>query len=582
MRSSSLIPLAALLLLGLVGCGQPAAPVNPPAGGSAANGAPEPLAAVDWRAGSIYFLMTDRFYNGNPANDNGGPGDNQPAQTDNPMAWQGGDFQGVIDKINAGYFNKLGVTAIWMTPAYLQGPPQPGPSTDNPQNLLNYPYHGYWPWNFQYPDPHFGRPATLQALVQDAHQHGLAVILGQIVNDAGYGYPAYQRERQQIASGQLTLSNSAQALQTFQFHHRAASGLCEPYSGAYNARLDCPLSNLPDWNSDNLQVQRYLDQSTSYWLSTYGLDGIRLDAAMYVPNTFWAQYFSYLHAQGEHPLAFGEVFNGSPSFVGSFTQPQVGFSSAENYPLYFAITQSGLVPGQSAFYGYSNLAAVNYAVEQNLKADAHPNLMINFIDDQDVPRFTSLLSNNGVAPGQILPRWQIAELLSYTLPGIPVIYYGDEAGMTGTYDPYQAVASGDPSNNDRQPMTVWTSAQRQAAGVQDYYSWLQDLNGLKASQAALQTGSYAPLFVPSSSDPNLFVYARSSGSQTLDVLINATGNAVTLDQLPGEGNGIPETGLPAGPTTDLLGGSSPVTVTASGSGTALNGTLPAWSALVLK
>ena len=550
---------------------------------AAGSGAPQPLASVNWPGSVIYFLMPDRFDNGDPSNDNGGPGDNEPAQPQNPMGWYGGDFQGVIDQIGAGYFSQLGATAIWMTPAYVQGPAQSGPGTNNPNNWQSFPYHGYAPWDFTHVDPHFGSTATLQTLVNDAHAQSIAVILGQIVNDAGIGYPAYQQEVNQIASGQLILNNSAQAVQTFQFHHYdPATSQCEPYLGAYNPTWDCPLDSLPDFNSDNTSVQAMLDQATAGWLSTYGLDGMRLDAAMYVPNSFWSQYFATLHAQGLAPLAYGEIFSGAPDFVGSYTQPSVGFSSAQNYPLYFAITQSGLVPGQPSYYGYSNLAAVDYAVQQNLKDDAQPDLMINFIDNQDMPRFTSLLANNGVAASDVLARWQIAEVLSFTLPGMPMIYYGDEAGMTGTWDPYQAVANGTPADNIRLPMTLWTTAQRQAAGVQGYYAWLQALAAVHKQQGALQTGAYTPLYVPAASDPDVYAYERGSGAQGVLVAINATGSAVTLAQLPGQSAGIPVAGAGAGATTNLLGSSvSPLNLTACGSGVCLNGSLPAWSAWVL-
>ena len=540
------------------------------------------LPGVNWPAQVIYFLMTDRFDNGNTANDNGGPGDDQAAQPQNPMGWYGGDFQGVTDRIDAGYFTQLGATAIWMTPPYLQGAPQPGPAGNNPDGWQQFPYHGYWPWNFDAPDPHFGSIADLQTLVQTAHNNYLAIMLGQIVNDAGYGDPPYVQESNAIVSGQLTLDNSAMALQTFLFHHAdPVTGQCEPYAGTYNAMIDCPLDGLPDFNSDNTNVQTMLDQATAGWLTTYGLDAIRLDAAMYVPESFWAQYFAYLKSQNLAPYAIAEIFDGAPDFVGGFTQTSVGFDGAENYPLYYAITQSGLVPNQPPYYGYTNLAAVNYAVQQNLANDAQPYLMVNFIDDQDVPRFTSMLTNNGVMGSDVLAHWQIAEVLSFTLPGIPMIYYGDEAGMAGTWDPYQAVANGTPSDNIRQPMTLFTAAQRQAAGVQGYYIWLQTLAHMRTQQAALATGVYTPLFVPSSSDPNIYVYLRGSGTGSVLVAINATGVSVDLSQLPNAGSGLVVPGMPVGALSSLIGGTSSLSLHACGSNTCLTGTLAPWSAQVV-
>lgn len=540
------------------------------------------LTSVDWPAQVIYFLVTDRFDNGNTANDNGGSGDTEAAQPQNPMGWYGGDFQGVSGRIQAGYFTQLGATAIWLTPAYLQGAAQPGPSANNPDGWQQFPYHGYWPWAFDAPDPHFGSIGDLQTMVRAAHDNHLAMILGQIVNDAGYGYPPYVQEGNAIADGRLVLDNSAQALQTFLFHHTdPTSGQCLPYAGTYSATLDCPLSGLPDWNSDNADVQAMLDAASAGWLTTYGLDGIRLDAAMYVPDTFWSQYFAYLQAQGLVPLAFGEVLDGAPDFVGGFTQATVGFDGAQNYPLYYAITQSGVVPGQPAYYGYTNMAAVDYAVRQNLQEDAHPFLMVNFIDNQDMPRFTSLLANNGVAAGDVLPRWQIAEALSFTLPGIPMIYYGDEAGMSGTWDPYQAVANGQPTNNIRQPMSIWTAAQRQAAGVQGYYTWLQMLAQAHAQQPALQTGGYTPLFVPGSADPNVYVYQRGSGGSSVLVAVNASAQSVALSQLPGATSGLPVAGMPVTALASLVGGTPALSLSSCAAGTCLNGTLAPWSVQIL-
>ena len=207
--------------------------------------------------------------------------------------------------------------------------------------------------------------------------------------------------------------------------------------------------------------------------------------------------------------------------------------------------------------------------------------MVNFIDNQDMPRFTSFLANSGVAASDVLPRWQIAEVLSFTLPGIPMIYYGDEAGMTGTYDPYQAVAAGQPSNNIRQPMTLWTAAQRQAAGVQGYYVWLQALAQAHAQYPAIQTGGYTPLFVPGSNDPNVYVYLRGSGTGSVLVAINASGQSIGLTQLPGAGSGLPVPGVPASALTSLVGGAPTLSLSSCSAGTCLNGTLAPWSVQVL-
>lgn len=130
-------------------------------------------------------------------------------------------------------------------------------------------------------------------------------------------------------------------------------------------------------------------------------------------------------------------------------------------------------------------------------------------------------------------------------------------------------------------MTLFTAAQRQAAGVQGYYIWLQTLAHMRTQQAALATGVYTPLFVPSSSDPNIYVYLRGSGTGSVLVAINVTGVSVDLTQLPNAGSGLVVPGMPVGALSSLIGGTSSLSLHACASNTCLTGTLAPWSAQVV-
>ena len=130
-------------------------------------------------------------------------------------------------------------------------------------------------------------------------------------------------------------------------------------------------------------------------------------------------------------------------------------------------------------------------------------------------------------------------------------------------------------------MTLWTAAQRQSAGVQGYYVWLQSLAQAHAQYAAMQTGGYTPLFVPGSTDPNVYVYLRGSGGGSVLVAINASGQSVTLAQLPNAASGLSVPGVAVAALSSVVGGSPTLSLSSCSAGTCLNGTLAPWSVQVL-
>jgi glycosidase len=168
--------------------------------------------ARDWRDETIYFVMTDRFRNGDPSND----GDAVPGHL---TTWQGGDLQGVIDELP--YIKGLGMTAIWITPITEQTPGG---------------YHGYWTKDFYRVDPHLGDMDKLKQLVMKAHGIGLKVVLDVVINHVGYDHP--------------WLVDSAHA---GWFHDR-----CTMVFSDQKSVENCWLAGLPDLNTENPAVRAYL------------------------------------------------------------------------------------------------------------------------------------------------------------------------------------------------------------------------------------------------------------------------------------------------------------------------------------
>ncbi|WPP51261.1 alpha-amylase family glycosyl hydrolase [Catalinimonas niigatensis] len=133
--------------------------------------------AFDWRNATIYFLLTDRFNNGNPENDVNFQRTSEAAKL---RGFQGGDIAGITQKIEEGYFDSLGVNAIWFTPVV----EQIHGATDEGTGVT-YAYHGYWAKDWTTLDPNFGTMEELKTLVNTAHQHGIRVLLDVVANHTG-------------------------------------------------------------------------------------------------------------------------------------------------------------------------------------------------------------------------------------------------------------------------------------------------------------------------------------------------------------------------------------------------------------
>ena len=130
-----------------------------------------------WENANIYFLLTDRFYNGNPEND---INFERTKETAVLRGFEGGDIQGITKKIEEGYFTNLGITAIWFTPIVEQIH-----GNVNEGSGSTYGYHGYWAKDWTSLDPNFGTEDDLAALVETAHQHGIRIVLDVVINHTG-------------------------------------------------------------------------------------------------------------------------------------------------------------------------------------------------------------------------------------------------------------------------------------------------------------------------------------------------------------------------------------------------------------
>lgn len=526
------------LTLSLSACGLFQAPRQTPGPGADAR---------DWRDEVIYFAMTDRFANGNRANDNGaerGVGDF--VDRANPLGWHGGDFAGLRAKIEEGYFKKMGFTALWISPVVLQVPAIAGPTSGPNAGRLFAGYHGYWAEDFFQTDPHFGTLAEYKALVDTAHRNGLKVIQDIVVNHAGYG-------------ATLTKTNPEW------FHTDNPDGNPATDDGdcqkSDNKTTDCPLAGLPDFKQELPEVTQYLNRFVTYWRDQTGIDGLRIDTMKHVPDSYWRQFFAAGGAGDPRKIwSVGEVFDGNPAYLARFMN-ELGSPSVFDFALYFAIKDQLSSSG-------GDLGRVADVFAQD-GAYRDPTRLTTFVDNHDVRRFVSEVTERGGSAEQARERLDLALSLMYTSRGTPSVYQGSEIAQPGLGDPYDHPAG----QGNREDMNFAALAQSTLD------ERLAALASARAKYRVLTRGAQQELWRPNGGAP-ILAYRRvatdSRGGQPVVVVINNGDAPVDLATLTG--GGIPLLGtFGAGALTEVTGRTHSLSV----QGGKLVGSVPARGVLAV-
>ena len=364
------------------------------------DGNPPPVSNVDFRDEIIYQLLTDRFANGDASNDSGRLDRRGDAlDLGNPVGWHGGDLAGVRQKIQSGYFQSMGFTAVWISPVVIQVPP-PGNGGGVNAGKPFVGFHGYWADRFDEIEPHFGDAAALKALGEAADAAGVKLIIDVVVNHVGPGStliaenPAWFRTGSQCGSDEVTMC----------------------------------LGGLPDFKQEVPGVGDFLVDTIRFLRNTASIDGLRMDTMKHVGDAFWTGKFfaAGSPASPTELWTVGEVFDASTAKIDHYLDA-VGSPSVFDFPLKFAIVDS-LARGGST----RHLAEI--FAQDNQYSD--PTRLSTFLDNHDVWRFTSEAEQAGVSPAEADQRLDMALTLIYTARGIPVVYYGTEIAARGLGDSY--------------------------------------------------------------------------------------------------------------------------------------------------
>ena len=381
------------------------------------------LNRFDKAAMIMYFMMVDRFYDGDKSN-------NHPIKDPDvlPMAnYLGGDIEGINQKIKEGYFDKLGVNTIWMSPI-VQNPYEA--YTEYPAPHRKYSgYHGYWPISSTQVDTRFGTSQTLSKTIQSAHNKDINILLDYVSNHVHEKHPINTLHKDWITP--IDLPDGRKNIRIWD-----------------EQRLTTWFDTfLPDLDYTKPEVVNAMTDSAMYWLQKYNIDGFRHDATKHVSEDFWRALTVKMKryaAEKKQPLPYqiGETF-GSRELIGSYVNS--GEQDAQfDFNLYFD-ARSVFANDKEPFTKLSE------SLNESFNYYGWHSLMGNISGNHDIARFISYAGEDlkfneddkeagwkrVITVKNKVGYKKLAQLMAFnaTIPGVPVIYYGDEIGMPGAGDP---------------------------------------------------------------------------------------------------------------------------------------------------
>ena len=476
---------------------------------------------------NFYFVMADRFENGDPANDRGGLPDDRLVSGFDPTHkgfYNGGDLKGLLQRID--YIRGLGTTSIWLTPSFKNKAVQleDGPSAG---------YHGYWITDFTQIDPHLGTNQDLRALVDAAHRRGMKVYFDIITNHTadviGYqegarqAYTSKDVEPYRTAAGEVFDDRDFAGTNGFPAMDPATSFPYTPVLDPAEQNLKVPawlndltlyhnrgdttfvgensyygdFFGLDDLFTENPRVVRGMIDIYKAWIRDFGVDGFRIDTMKHVDDAFWQKFgpevLEYARQQGKREFfMFGEVFDPTKSFTSQFTT-RAKMQAVLDFPFQEA-ARNFASRGQAA----STLGTFFTGDDWYTDADSNVYQLPTFLGNHDMGRIGGFVQadNAGADETELVARDRLAHELMYLSRGNPVIYYGDEQGFTGggrgDQDARQTMfASRVPDYLDDDLLgTASTHAQNNFTATHPLYRSVSRLAQLAKDHPALRDGAH--------------------------------------------------------------------------------------------
>lgn len=422
----------------------------------------------DWDEAVVYFMMTDRFFDGNKSNNRASGAD---TYGENPGLYHGGDFAGVTAKLK--YLQDLGVNTIWITPI-VENIKGVAVTDEGKEDVpYNAAYHGYWASDFTKLNPTLGTTEEFKTMISEAHKRGMRIMVDIVVNHAGYGT-------------ELTFADMIR-------DKSVSEGDIKSWQ-----------SGLPDFATENANVRAKLVEWQTAWMKDYGVDYFRVDTVKHVDSTTWAALKNSTTKENSSFKMIGEYFGAGYASNGSSLG--TGQMDAD---LDFDFND------QATSFVSGNISSVEKFLSARNSALNNTYMTGQFLSSHDEDGFkAALMKGKGYNKDEATSAALVAATLQLTAKGIPVIYYGEEVGLSGLNNyPFQT---------NRYDMDF-------SLATEDNVTYQHYKNLLSIRNAYTDVFARGSRNVVASSDEEGYdVIARSYGDTTLYVGMNIKDAAKTV------------------------------------------------------
>lgn len=449
---------------------------------------------IEFRQETIYFIVVDRFFDGDPHNSEGPNPELYDPQGEDWGKYWGGDLQGIIDKLD--YLKNMGVTALWLTPLFEQV---------EALFVEQAAIHGYWTKDFKRLNPRFigenenpslnqtqeTRDTVFDRLIHELHKRNMKLILDIVCNHSN---PDFSGRKGELYDDGVKIADFNDDKNHWYHHY----GEVQDWEDEWQVQ-NCELAGLATFNENNNDYRQYIKDAIKQWLDR-GVDALRVDTVKHMPIWFWQEFTGDIYLHRPDVFIFGEWIYSNPFDDRSVEFANESGMSILDFGLCVAIRSALAQGAEDGFHEVQKIFDMDHRYKSSTE-------LVTFIDNHDMPRFQSL------NPDPEMLR--VALALVMTCRGIPCIYYGTEQYLhddtNGGNDPY-----------NRPMMEKWDTET-------EIYGMVRRLSGLRRLNPAISMGSQWQKYLT----PDVYCYVRRYRESVCFVALNR-GEAVTLDEVDTE------------------------------------------------
>ena len=376
-----------------------------------------------------------------------------------------GDLRGIIEHMD--YIQNLGIDVLYMTPIFKSNS-----------------CHKYDTIDYYQIDPSFGTKEDLKELVQKAHERGMKVVLDAVYNHTGREFFAFQ-----------DILEKGEKSKYLDWYFIDDLPLKSEWGEIPNFKCFAYYGGMPKLNLKNPEVEKYITDVASYWIKECDIDGWRLDVGDEISHLFWKNFRKAIRSVKKDMLIIGEIWH----YAGDFLEGDE-WDTVMNYPFYLNLIDLLADKKINVSQFVQNLGYL----EGRLNKKCYP-LMWNLIDSHDTARFLHICNDNK-------KKQHLAAAFQLLLPGMPMIYYGDEYAMPGANDP------------DCRRGMYWDEEYQD----KEMFKWYKQLLQVRKTHACIVEGE--SLETISEDDDETIVMIKKGDKETIALIFNCSNSTKTFDE----------------------------------------------------